>query len=76
MSKRELLIDEIKQVPESLIDEVLDFVHFLKTKVTKDCFGMHIARPLKFNSCRHQRYREDKEPLDSLNLREKGVKGV
>jgi hypothetical protein len=43
MNKRELLIDEIKQVPESLIDEVLDFVHFLKTKVIRERFDTAIA---------------------------------
>lgn len=29
MGKRELLINEIEQVPEPFLDEVLDFVHFL-----------------------------------------------
>jgi hypothetical protein len=43
MNKRELLIDVIQQVPESLIDEVLDFVHFLKTKVTRERFDTAIA---------------------------------
>ncbi|MDO9289347.1 MAG: DUF2281 domain-containing protein [Thermodesulfovibrionales bacterium] len=36
MSKKELLIDEIEQVPESFLDEVLDFVHFLKTKINRE----------------------------------------
>lgn len=33
MSTRELLINEIEEVPEPLLSEVLDFVHFLKAKV-------------------------------------------
>ncbi|MHB8881239.1 MAG: DUF2281 domain-containing protein [Thermodesulfovibrionales bacterium] len=36
MSKKELLISEIEQVPESYLDEVLDFVHFLKSKMLKE----------------------------------------
>ncbi len=32
MDKKELLINELEQVPEHLLDEVLDFVHFLKSK--------------------------------------------
>jgi hypothetical protein len=43
MSKKELLIDEIKQVPEAFLDEVLDFVHFLKTKIIKERFDIAIA---------------------------------
>ncbi len=43
MSKKELLIDEIKQVPESFLDEVLDFVHFLKTKIIKERLDIAIA---------------------------------
>ncbi len=33
---KEMLINEIKQVPEPLLDEVLDFVQFLKIKTTKE----------------------------------------
>ena len=43
MSKKELLIDESKQVPESFLDEVLDFVHFLKTKIIKERVDTAIA---------------------------------
>jgi len=32
MSTKEILINEIGEVPEPLLGEVLDFVHFLKTK--------------------------------------------
>jgi hypothetical protein len=43
MSKKELLIDEIDQVPESFLDEVLDFVYFLKTKIIKERVDTAIA---------------------------------
>ncbi len=43
MSKKEILISEIAQVPESLLDEVLDFVHFLKTKIIKERLDIAIA---------------------------------
>ena len=36
MSKKELLIREIEQVPEPFLDDVLDFVHFLKTKIMRE----------------------------------------
>ena len=32
MSKKELLISEIEQVPDPFLDELLDFVRFLKAK--------------------------------------------
>jgi hypothetical protein len=43
MSKKELLISEIEQVPEPLIDELLDFVHFLKSKIIKERVDTAIA---------------------------------
>lgn len=43
MSKKELLINEIQNVPESLLDEVLDFINFLKTKVIKERLDTAIA---------------------------------
>ncbi len=43
MSKKELLISEIEQVPESYLDEVLDFVHFLKTKILREKIDIAIA---------------------------------
>jgi hypothetical protein len=36
MSKKELLMSEIEQVPEPLVDEVLDFVRFLKAKLIRE----------------------------------------
>jgi hypothetical protein len=32
MNKRELLLNEIQHVPEPFLDELLDFVQFLKAK--------------------------------------------
>lgn len=43
MSKKELLLSEIEQVPEPFLDEVLDFVHFLKTKIIKQGLDTAIA---------------------------------
>jgi hypothetical protein len=43
MNKRELLINEIEQVPEPLLDELLDFVQFLKTKTLKERMDTAIA---------------------------------
>ena len=43
MSKKELLLSEIEQVPEPLLDEVLDFVHFLKAKIIKEGLDTAIA---------------------------------
>ena len=43
MNKKELLINELNLVPEPFIDEVLDFVHFLKMKVTKERLDTAIA---------------------------------
>jgi hypothetical protein len=43
MGKKELLLNEIEQVPESFLDELLDFVHFLKAKITKERMDTAIA---------------------------------
>ena len=43
MSKKELLLSEIEQVSEPLLDEVLDFVYFLKTKIIKERLDTAIA---------------------------------
>lgn len=43
MTKKELVINEIEQVPEPLLDEVLDFVQFLKTKSAKERLQCAIA---------------------------------
>jgi hypothetical protein len=36
MSAKELLLNEIEHFPEPLLDEVLDFMNFLKTKSVQE----------------------------------------
>ena len=36
MSMRELLMNEIREVPEPFLREVLDFVHFLRAKTASE----------------------------------------
>ncbi len=43
MSKKELLLSEIEDVPEPFLDEILDFVHFLRIKITKERIDLAIA---------------------------------
>jgi hypothetical protein len=43
MSKKEILINELDQVPESYLDEVLDFVHFIKSKIRRESINTAIA---------------------------------
>jgi hypothetical protein len=38
MGKRDLLLKEIEHVPEPLLDEILDFVNFLKEKAVQGKF--------------------------------------
>ncbi|MDI6804970.1 MAG: DUF2281 domain-containing protein [Bacteroidota bacterium] len=33
MTKKQVLINEIEHIPEPLLDEVMDFIRFLKTKL-------------------------------------------
>ena len=43
MNKKDLLMDELEQVPEPLLDEVLDFVRFIKKKMTTELKDITIA---------------------------------
>ena len=43
MSKKEILISELDQIPDSYLDEVLDFVHFLKSKILREKIDTAIA---------------------------------
>jgi hypothetical protein len=36
VNTKKMLIDEIEEVPEPLLSEVLDFIHFLKTKTVRE----------------------------------------
>lgn len=40
MGKKEILVRELEEVPEPYIDEVLDFVHYLKIKIVRDGVAM------------------------------------
>ena len=35
MSKKDIIIDELKQIPEKFLDEILDYIKFLKEKFIK-----------------------------------------
>ncbi len=43
LNKRELLLIEVQHVPEPLLDELLDFVEFLKTRSIKERAGAALA---------------------------------
>ena len=49
MGKKELLISEIEKVPEPFLDEVLDFVQFLKSKIIKERIDITIASESSLN---------------------------
>jgi len=36
MSNKEAVMKEIEEFPEPFLEEVLDFVHFLKARITKE----------------------------------------
>jgi len=43
MSKKELLLKEIEEVSEPILDEVIDFIQFLKTKTIQENLSITIA---------------------------------
>ena len=43
MGKKELLLSELENVPESFLEELLDFARFLRTKINKDKLETSIA---------------------------------
>ncbi len=43
MIKKEILIYEIEHIPEQFLDEVIDFIQFLKTKIIKERIETAIA---------------------------------
>jgi hypothetical protein len=42
MSTKEILINEIKDIPESFLGELLDFIHFLKAKIVREKLAISI----------------------------------
>ncbi len=43
MTKKEAVMNEIDQIPEPFLEEVLDFVHFLKTKIARERLETAVA---------------------------------
>ena len=43
MGAKEVLIKEIEEVPDTLVEEVIDFVKFLKRKALQDKLGTAVA---------------------------------
>jgi hypothetical protein len=43
VTKRELILREMEKVPDNLFEEILDFIHFLKTKSQKEKLETAIA---------------------------------
>ncbi len=43
VAKKELILREMEQVPEPLLNEILDFIHFLKTKSLNEKLETTIA---------------------------------
>jgi hypothetical protein len=43
VTKKESVMNEIEQIHEPFLEEVLDFVQFLKAKITKERLGTAIA---------------------------------
>ncbi len=40
---KEVILKEIEKIPEPFLKEILDFIHFLKTKASKQGMEMAIA---------------------------------
>ena len=43
MDKKDMLKKELDQVPEDVLEEVIDFVRFLKAKAVKERLGTALA---------------------------------
>ncbi len=43
VAKKELILREMEHVPEPLLNEILDFIHFLKTKALNEKLETAIA---------------------------------
>ncbi|MBE0517558.1 MAG: DUF2281 domain-containing protein [Methanophagales archaeon] len=47
MTKKETLIKEIEKIPEPLLDELLDFINFLKAKMAREKYEtMIVSEPV------------------------------
>lgn len=43
MTKRESLLKELDRVPDSVLDEVADFIRFLQVRVARDSMAAAVA---------------------------------
>ena len=43
MTKRESLLKEVDRVPDSVLDEVADFIRFLQVRVARDSMATAVA---------------------------------
>jgi len=43
MTRRDALIQELGQVPDAYLDEVRDFVNFLKQRIARDAYGTAVV---------------------------------
>ena len=43
MGAKEILMQEIEEVPDTLVEEVIDFLKFLKRKALQDKLGTAVA---------------------------------
>lgn len=43
MTRKELLMHEIEHVPDPIVEEVLEFIHYLKARAGKDGLDTAIA---------------------------------
>jgi len=43
MGKKQAIIKEIGNIPDPLLDEVLDFIRFIKTKIAKEKLDITLA---------------------------------
>jgi len=43
MGKKQTIIKEIGTIPEPFLDEVLDFIRFIKTKIAKEKLDITLA---------------------------------
>ncbi len=46
MTNKKIILQEIEQLPEALVEEVVDFIQFLKTKVAQNRFEITLASEL------------------------------
>jgi hypothetical protein len=56
MSNKEIILKEIEHVPDALLEEVVDFIRFLKTKMIKEKYEITVASEssLKKDWFRHE----------------------